>query len=123
MATHPSITIEGKTYVLLLREEYDRLVTLAKAADLHPLPEPHAKGNYPTGELGTAGIARKIIRDRAEAGLTQRKLAELAGISFENLCRIETGKQVPSVPTIQKIDRAIKQVMKTASKSKGSSTK
>jgi DNA-binding XRE family transcriptional regulator len=123
MATHPSITIEGKAYVLLLREEYDRLVTLAKAAELHPLPEPDGKGNYSTGEFGTAGLARKIIRDRAEAGLTQRKLAELAGISFENLCRIETGKQVPSVPTIQKIDRAIKKVMKTASKSKGSSTK
>ncbi len=129
MATHPTITIEGKAYVLLPREEYERLVTLAKAAELHPLPEPDAKGNYPAVEYATAGLARKIIRDRAAAGLTQRKLAELAGISFENLCRIETGKQVPSVPTIEKIDRAIKEVMKTTSKSakptksKGSSTK
>lgn len=129
MATHPTITIEGKAYVLLSREEYERLVTLAKAAEMHPLPEPDAKGNYPTDELATADLARKIIRDRAEAGLTQRKLAELAGISFENLCRIETGKQVPSVRTIQKIDRALKEVTKAASKStkptksKGSSAK
>jgi len=129
MATHPTITIEGKAYVLLPREEYERLVTLAKAAELHPLPEPDSEGNYPAVELATAGLARKIIRDRAAAGLTQRKLAKLAGISFENLCRIETGKHVPSVRTIQKIDRAIKEVMKTASKStkptksKGSSAK
>lgn len=129
MATHPTITIEGKAYVLLPREEYERLVTLAKAAELHPLPEPDAKGNYPADEYASAGLARKIIRDRAEAGLTQRKLAELAGISFENLCRIETGKQVPSVRTIHKIDRALKEVTKAASKStkptksKGSSAK
>lgn len=129
MAKHPTITIEGKSYVLLPREEYERLVTLAKAAELHPLPEPDAKGNYTAVEYATAGLARKIIRDRAAAGLTQRKLAELAGTSFENLCRIETGKQVPSVPTIEKIDRAIKEVMKTKVKStkptkpKGSSAK
>ncbi len=129
MATHPTIKIEGKAYVLLPREEYERLVTLAKAAELHPIPEPDAKGNYPAVEYATAGLARKIIRDRAAAGLTQRKLAELAGISFENLCRIETGKQVPSVPTIEKIDRAVKEVMKMTSqstkptKSKGSSAK
>lgn len=117
MATHPTITIEGKAYVLLPREEYERLVTLAKAAELHPLPEPDAKGNFPADEYTSAGLARKIICDRAAAGLTQRKLAELAGISFENLCRIETGKQVPSVRTIQKIDRALKEVTKAASKS------
>ncbi len=129
MATHPTIVIEGKAYVLLPREEFERLSTLARAAELHPLPEPDAKGNFPAVEYATASLARKIIRDRAAAGLTQRKLAELAGISFENLCRIETGKHVPSVPTIEKIDRAIKEVMKAASKttkstkSKGSSAK
>lgn len=116
MATHPTITIEGKAYVLLLRDEYERLVTLAKAAELHPLPEPDAQGNYPAVEYSAVGLARKIIRDRAAAGLTQRKLAELAGISFENLCRIETGKHVPSVPTIEKIDLAIKAFIKSSSK-------
>ncbi|MBX3421543.1 MAG: helix-turn-helix transcriptional regulator [Pirellulaceae bacterium] len=117
MATQQTITIEGKAYVLLPRDEYERLTILAKAAVLPALPEADAKGNYPAVEYATASLARKIIRDRAAAGLTQRKLAELAGISFENLCRIETGKQVPSVPTIEKIDRAIKDVMKKAGKS------
>jgi DNA-binding XRE family transcriptional regulator len=117
MATQQTITIEGKAYVLLPRDEYERLIVLAKAAELHPLPEPDKKGNYPAVEYATASLARKIIRDRAAAGLTQRKLAELAGISFENLCRIETGKHIPSVPTIEKIDRAIKDVMKSTKKS------
>lgn len=116
MATHPTIVIEGKTYVLLPRDEFERLSTLARAAELHPLPEPDAKGNYPAVEYATASLARKIICDRAAVGLTQRKLAELAGISFENLCRIETGKHVPSVPTIEKIDRAIKEFIQSSSK-------
>jgi len=80
--------------------------------------EPDAKGNYPALEYARASLARKIIRGRAEAGLSQRKLAELAGISFENLCRIETGKHTPSVATIDKIDQALRQVNKTSKRKK-----
>ncbi len=108
MVAQQTIVVDGKPYVLLPREEYERLTTLAKAADLPPMPKPDAKGNYPAVEYARASLARKIIRDRVAAGLTQRKLAELAGISFEHLCRIETGKHTPSVPTIDKIDRALK---------------
>jgi DNA-binding XRE family transcriptional regulator len=101
--------LEGKPYVLLPRDEYDKLTTLAKATDLPPLPAPDADGNYPAVEYARASLARKIIRDRAAVGLTQRELAKRAGIRFEHLCRIETGKHIPSVPTIDKIDRALKQ--------------
>jgi transcriptional regulator with XRE-family HTH domain len=41
--------------------------------------------------------------------LSQRDLAARAGIRVETLCRIETGKHIPSVPTIDKLDRALKQ--------------
>lgn len=107
-----TITLAGKPYVLLPRDEYDKLTTLAKAADLPPLPTPDADGNYPAVEYARASLARKIIRDRSAAGLTQRALAKLAGISFEHLCRVESGKHIPSVPTIDKIDRALKQAGK-----------
>ena len=108
MATQ-TIVLEGKPYVLLPRDEYDKLTTLAKAADLPPLPAPDADGNYPAVEYARASLARKIIRDRVAVGLTQRELAKRAGIRFEHLCRIETGKHIPTVPTIDKIDRALKQ--------------
>jgi DNA-binding XRE family transcriptional regulator len=52
-----------------------------------------------------------------EAGLTQKELAELAGIREETLCRIEKGKSVPSVPTIDKIDRALKRATQPAKRS------
>jgi DNA-binding XRE family transcriptional regulator len=116
MAGQQTIMVDGKPYVLLPRDEYEKLTTLAKAANLPPLPKPDAKGNYPAVEYARASLARKIIRDRVAAGLSQRKLAELAGISFEHLCRIETGKHTPSVPTIDKIDRALKQLAKPTRK-------
>jgi DNA-binding XRE family transcriptional regulator len=103
-----TIHLEGKAYVVVPREQYDRLVTLSKAAELPPLPEPDAQGDYPAVEYACASIARSVIRDRVAAGLTQRELARLAGIRVETLCRIEGGKQVPSVPTIEKIDQALK---------------
>ena len=103
-----TILLEGKPYVVLPRDEYHRLTTLAKAAELPPLPQPDAEGNYPAVEYACASLARKIIRDRVAAGLSQRDLAMRAGVRAETLCRIETGKHIPTVPTIDKLDRALK---------------
>ena len=111
-----SITLEGKAYVVLPREEYERLSGLAKAAELPPLPEPNQRGNYPAVEYSRITLARNLIRDRVEAGLNQRQLAKLAGVRVETICRLEAGKHVPSVATVDKIDRAIKQHAKTKAK-------
>jgi predicted transcriptional regulator len=46
------------------------------------------------------GLARRLIRDRRAAGLTQVELARLA----------EKGKLTPTIGTLQKIDRALEQV-------------
>jgi DNA-binding XRE family transcriptional regulator len=99
----------GREYVVVPRDDYDRLVLRAKAANLPPLPKPDADGNYPALEYVRATIARDIVRDRIAAGLTQRELARRAGIRVETLCRIETGKHTASVPTIDRIDRALRQ--------------
>src|SRR5262245_37795904 len=115
-----TIHLEGKAYVIVPRDQYDRLATLARAAELPPLPEPDAEGNYPAVPYARASLARKIIRDRVAAGLSQRELAKRAGIRVETLCRIETGKHTPSVPTIDRIDRALKNAQKGAKKGKAS---
>ncbi len=107
-----TILLEGKPYVVLPRDEYDRLASLAKAGELPRLPQPDAQGNYPAVEYARASLARKIIRDRVAAGMSQRDLASRAGVRVETLCRIETGKHTPSVPTIDKLDRALKQAAK-----------
>ncbi len=108
-----TIVVDGKPYVLLPRNEYDQLTTLAKAANLPPLPAADENGHYPAVDYARASLARKIIRDRVAAGLSQRQLAERAGVRVETVCRIETGKHTPSVPTVDKIDRALKQAART----------
>src|SRR4051812_5449795 len=99
----------GRKYVVVTKAHYDRLVRRADAAHLPPLPKPDAEGNYPALDYIRASIARDIVRDRVAAGLTQRELARRAGIRVETLCRIETGKHTASVPTIDRIDRVLRQ--------------
>ena len=51
----PTIQLKGQTYVLLEREEYERLTTLAKAAEL---PKPDASGTVPAVEYVRASLAQ-----------------------------------------------------------------
>jgi len=76
---------------------------------LPPLPQPNAEGNYPAIEYARASLARKIIRQRRAAGLTQADLARRAGIRPETLNRIERGKATPDIAMVEKIARAIEQ--------------
>jgi DNA-binding XRE family transcriptional regulator len=100
-------TIAGKRMVVLEESEYERL--RQKADEWEPLlPDPLPDGNYPALEYMAASLARKIIRHRRRAGLTQVELARRAGIRPETLNRIEQGKHPPSVATVVKIDRALK---------------
>lgn len=48
-------------------------------------------------------VAAQIVELRKTKGLSQRDLAVLAGTSYANIARIETGKQSPSVDTLRKI--------------------
>jgi DNA-binding XRE family transcriptional regulator len=72
------------------------------------LPAPDASGNYPAREALAVLQARDILRARRKLGLSQAELARRAGIRPETLNRIEQGRNKPSVPTIAKIDRALK---------------
>ena len=88
--------------------EFERL--LRKADEWEPqLPEPDAEGNYPAIEYSRVSLARKIIRDRRRLRLTQTELAHRAAIRPESLDRIEQGLVAPTVRTIDKIDRALRE--------------
>lgn len=104
-----NVRLDDREYVILPREEYDRLAGLAKAGELPPLPKPDRAGNVPAVEYARASLARKIIRGRAALGMTQRELAKRAGIAFEHLNRIEKGRVTATVATAEKIERALRQ--------------
>lgn len=113
MASEPSegrarVRINGKDYVILANEEYERLAGLAKVGEMPALPRPDEEGNYPAVEYLRASIARNVVGERAKLNLTQRELAKLAGVRVETLCRIETGKHTASTATVDRLDRALK---------------
>ncbi len=102
------IDIRGQRMVILSEVEYDRL--LRKADEWEPLlPEADADGNYPAVERLRATLARDIIRHRRRLGLSQVELARRAGIRPETLCRLEQGDRSPSVRTVEKIDKALRE--------------
>jgi DNA-binding XRE family transcriptional regulator len=72
------------------------------------LPDADADGNRPADEYAAVSQARGILRARRKLGLSQAELARRAGIRPETLNRIELGRNRPSVPTIAKIDKALR---------------
>ncbi|HYE61860.1 MAG TPA: helix-turn-helix transcriptional regulator [Phycisphaerales bacterium] len=100
-----NLNLDGREYVVLPREEFERLSALAK---LPPLPRANKRGEVAAVAFGRASLARKIMRTRIDAGLTQKELASKAGIRVETLCRIEAGKHTATPATVQKIERALR---------------
>jgi len=101
------LTVKGKRMVLLPQGDFEEL--LRKADLWEPeLPQPDERGLYPLSVLAVIQ-ACDILRARRKLGLSQAELARRAGIRPETLNRIEQGKNKPSVPTIDKIDRALKE--------------
>jgi len=54
-----------------------------------------------TASPSTAG--NLLLLARQQAGISQRELAERAGVTQSEIARIESGKREPSIPTIQRI--------------------
>lgn len=111
-----TIEIGGTRLVVMSERDYEHLARAAGRTsqddELPPFPKADKDGNLPAVEFARASIARDIIRERRALRLSQQELADLAGIRQETLSRIETGKHMASVPTIDKIDRALKKAAK-----------
>jgi predicted transcriptional regulator len=50
---------------------------------------------------------KAIIAARAEQGMTQKELAERAGMKQSNISRIENGNCSPTIATLQQIARGL----------------
>src|SRR5438046_4123105 len=103
---HSIITLNSKKYVLVPVHEYRKL-TSRRSTTAAALPPRNARGNYPALAAAEATIARSIVKRRMAVGLTQRALAEQAGIRVETLNRAERGIVTPDVRTLQRIERAL----------------
>jgi ribosome-binding protein aMBF1 (putative translation factor) len=107
-ATVKILALAGKRWAIMPEKDYRRLAAHAGAEGAWPaLPRPDAQGNYPAVEYARVSLARKIIKARRQAGLTQAELARRAAIRPETLNRLEKGKTTPDTATIAKIEHAL----------------
>ena len=74
---------------------------------LPPFPKADARGCFPALEYARVSLARKVIRARKGVGLSQQKLADLAGLRQESISRLEGGKCTARPGTVDKIMRVI----------------
>ena len=102
-----TITLGGQRFVVLPEADYRELIGETWEP---PLPKPDAEGNYPAIEAARVVLARKIMRRRRAAGLTQAELAGYAGVRVETLSRLEHAKHSPNVATVDKIVNALEQI-------------
>ncbi|MBI4560550.1 MAG: helix-turn-helix transcriptional regulator [Candidatus Rokubacteria bacterium] len=58
--------------------------------------------------MTTKRFAMRLKRLRAERKLSQAAMAEKSGVSREYIARLETGKQDPTLGTLQKLAKALK---------------
>jgi transcriptional regulator with XRE-family HTH domain len=52
-------------------------------------------------------IAKRIKQYRKQSGLTQASLAEKAGVASTTIARVERGDNQASLPTIEKLAKAL----------------
>lgn len=110
-----TLKIKGKRFVLVEESEIKRLERRAHQvvkATMPPLPATDSRGNRPALAFLRASVARDVVRERKELGLTQEALARLAGIRPETLSRLESGKHSPTVRTVERIERALQRAAK-----------
>ena len=103
MAKHQQLIISGKQYYLLPSAEYHKIIEKKPAG-----PDRLPSGNFPAGHALRVSIARQIIDERNRLGLSQRGLADAAGIPVATLNRIERATRTPHVSTMAKIESALK---------------
>ncbi len=99
------LKIAGQDMIVLPRAEFDKLIK--RAGVLPTLPA--ADGSVPGGPFVDASMARTVIQRRIALGWTQQELADRAGVRMETIGRLEAGKHLPRLETIERIDAALNQ--------------
>lgn len=105
------IEVAGHRLVVLDEAEYERLCREAgrDAPDeaMPDFPKPDRNGRFPALEYTRVQFARSLICQRKGLGLSQQRLAELAGVRQATLARLESGKQSISGKTVEKLERVL----------------
>ena len=77
-----------------------------KALKAEMLARPGARAEY-EAQTAEFEIARELIAARARAGLTQVEVAQRMGTTQSTVARLEGGKDMPSLRSVQRYAEAI----------------
>jgi len=80
---------------------------MTKVADLHKrwMDEPAYREAHAASD-GEFTLARELIAARAYAGLTQEQLAQRMGTTQSVIARLESGRRMPGVRTLERLAEA-----------------
>jgi ribosome-binding protein aMBF1 (putative translation factor) len=95
------LELDGIRYVILRESLFEQICRKAKIKDIGYSPDEELSS--PDLETDKVLLAKKLIRRRQAAGLSQIELARRSGIRPETLNRIERGKTTPDFATIRKL--------------------
>jgi DNA-binding XRE family transcriptional regulator len=117
-----TILVAGKRFVIVPEAEYDRLrqaVSVIGDVEMPEFPPRLPSGNYPAIQAVRVSLARKLIKRRWAARLTQAELARRAGVRAETINRIEKAKVSADTATVTKIVRALEKAERQAASEVG----
>ncbi len=86
-------------------DKFDKLVKFDDFMK-EQLEDPGFKEEYDALEPEFA-VMQAILRARVQAGLTQKQLADMTGISQADISRLERGTANPSIKTLQRVATAL----------------
>lgn len=102
------VRLEGRGYVILSEDEFDRLVALARADRRARERTGRGVANEAIAMTADAvALSRRLLSRRRQAGLTQLELARRADVRVETINRIERGRVNPDFATIRKLVAAL----------------
>ncbi len=95
------IELDGISYVILRETAFKFLCQKARIKPRDPFDDQGSTSR--DTEMDQASLARKLVRRRRAANLSQAELARRAGIRPETLNRIERGRTTPDFATVRKL--------------------
>ncbi len=93
------VFLDSNWYIIIREDEFRELT--------QPGQTPGKPDALDAMAMSDQRLADRLLQRRQEAGLTQKDLAEQAGVRVETLSRIETGRTTPDFKTIRKLIIAI----------------
>lgn len=93
------VRLDGKWYVIIEEKEFRALTQTANSKTQRDVLD--------SMNLTDQRLADRLLQRRQDAELSQKDLAELAGVRVETLNRIEKGRSTPDFKTIRKLVNAI----------------